>query len=116
VKDKWSFEGGKWSGMMKFQVPRESGCQNVIRRPEMLLISLCNRTSITSIMTMLFPLCSLYHRPAHGSIIPELAIELDVIPGGKFDSIRNMIEQCPIDWMKSIQWNVVAKAPRNCDI
>jgi hypothetical protein len=88
--------------MMKFQVPRESGCQNVIRRPEILLISLCDRTPITSIMTMLFPLCSLYRRPAHRSIIPELAIELDVIPGGKFDSIRDMIEQCPIERMKPI--------------
>ena len=116
VKDKWSFEGGKWSGMMKFQVPLESGCQNVIRGPEILLISLCNRTSMRSIMTMRFPLCSLYHRPTHGNIIPELAIEIDVIPGGKFESIRSMIEQCPIDRMKSIQWNVVAKTPRNRDV
>jgi len=102
VKHKWAFERGKGSGMMKFQVTRERGCQNVIRRPEILLISSCDRTSMRSIMTMLFPLCSLYHRPTYGNIISELAIELDVIPGGKLDGIRNMIEQCPIERMKPI--------------
>ena len=97
VKDKWSFEGGKWGCMMKFQVPLESGCQNVIRGPEILLISLCNRTSITSIVTMHFhfALSPAVLRKEESS--PELAIELDIIPGGKFDILPNMIERCPID-------------------
>src|SRR5689334_13322653 len=64
VKDKRTCEGGKWGGMMELQVPLESSRQNVIRRPEVFLILPCNRTSIKSIVTMFFPLCLLYHRPA----------------------------------------------------
>jgi hypothetical protein len=40
VKNKRSFEGREWGGMMEFQVPFQSGRQNVIRRPEILLIPL----------------------------------------------------------------------------
>jgi hypothetical protein len=78
--------------MVKFQISLESPCQNLIRRPEIFLIPLCNRTSIKSIVTILFPFCFLYHCPAHRGVIPELAIQFDVIPGRKFDIIRNMIE------------------------
>jgi hypothetical protein len=72
----------------------------MIGRPKILPIPLCDRASIHSVKALSFPFRFLHYFPAHRNLIPELAIQLDVIPSGKPDIFWNMIEQCPIERMK----------------
>ena len=88
--------------MMKFKISVERGRQNMIGRPKILLIPLCDRASIHLVKALSFQFRFLYHFPAHRNFIPELAIQLDVIPSGKLDVFWNVIEQCPIERMKSV--------------